>query len=110
MIGLAAQGTLSVHSMENVTLSYSYDPLTTANKYNIHLFTLPTEYVFVQGGAFPPLYQMFVDYYGSDTFYDDWAHAALEGESITLANGVADFSSYSDEARAGKYCPASPMG
>ena len=110
MIGLAAQGTLTVPSMENVTLSYSYDPLTTANKYNIHLFTQPTEYVFVQGASFPPLYQMFADYYGSDTFYDDFARAALEGESITLANGEVDFSSYSDEARAGKYCSASSMG
>jgi len=84
-----------------VTLAYSHDPLTTANNYNIKLFTQPTEFLFHEGASFPALYQTFVDYYGSETFYDDWIQAALSGSATSFANGNADFSSYSDEARAG---------
>jgi hypothetical protein len=103
LLGLAPEGILSVPTVDDsAALEYIYDPPTTYNNYNIKYFTAPTEYIFEEGGSYPELYQKFVTYYGSDSFYDDWIQTAFAGGKTSFSNGNADFSSYSNEARAGK--------
>jgi hypothetical protein len=49
-----------------------------------------------------PVLKKFVDYYGSETYADDWLQAVFSGGSTDFKNGNADFSAYGNDSRVGK--------
>jgi hypothetical protein len=99
---LAPNGTLT-STDGNVTVSYEYEPLLTANVYDIKGFTLGSEYRFVPDGNLTVDFQKFFDFYGSETYADDIIMAALTGTSTEFPSGKdMDLSSMDDEGRIGK--------
>ena len=54
-------------------------------------------------GPFFPDFEMFVEFYGSATYVDDWwLQAVFSGGFAYLTNGNADFGGYGDDSRIGK--------
>ncbi len=54
------------------------------------------------GKPFFPVFQKFVDFYGSPTYADDWLQACFTKGSTTFKNGNANFAGYGDDGRVGK--------
>lgn len=48
-------------------------------------------------------YAAFVEYYGATDYADKWVTAAFTGTNARLNGGNADFTSYGDDGRVGKY-------
>jgi hypothetical protein len=100
---LAPTGNLTVDG-GNVTFSYSYDPNTTGNVYDIQGFTLSSEFRWVEGGNLTTDFQKFVDFYGAETYADDIIMAALTGTSTDFPTGKnMDMSAVDETGRIGKW-------
>jgi hypothetical protein len=101
---LAANGTLTVTG-GTAPISYLYNALeATRNERTLQGFSTgwQSKMLDEQDGQPYKHFKLFSDYYGSETYADQFVTAALTGAPASVSNFNADFSSYALESRAGK--------